>query len=159
MPAMPSPIHPPEVQALRALNKRFIHNFVTNDRPSHEAILHPAFRSIATTGQQIDRATYLANWAAGFSPDTIPYWDMRDERITVAGATATVTAVNSWIWRQPTSDVHGMTCYTDTYVLTPQGWLCLLAQLTPMQAQHYPKDDTIVVKYHRGALEQGPRWE
>ena len=27
---------------LRALNARFIHNFVTNDVASHDAILHPA---------------------------------------------------------------------------------------------------------------------
>jgi hypothetical protein len=31
---------------LRALNARFIHNFVTNDVVSHDAILHPGFINI-----------------------------------------------------------------------------------------------------------------
>lgn len=35
-----------DLEALSALNKRFIHNFVTNDVQSHDAILHPHFRAI-----------------------------------------------------------------------------------------------------------------
>jgi hypothetical protein len=34
------------MKELRALNARFIHNFVTNDVPSHDAILHPGFINI-----------------------------------------------------------------------------------------------------------------
>ena len=49
---------------LRALNARFIHNFVTNDVASHDAILHPRFINIWPTGQRWDRATYLTNAAA-----------------------------------------------------------------------------------------------
>ena len=41
---------------LRALNARFIHNFVTNDVASHGAILHPGFINIWPTGQRWDRA-------------------------------------------------------------------------------------------------------
>ena len=41
---------------LRALNARFIHNFITNDVASHDAILHPAFINIWPTGQRWDRA-------------------------------------------------------------------------------------------------------
>jgi len=37
---------------LRALNARFIHNFVTDDVASHDAILHPAFINIWPTGQR-----------------------------------------------------------------------------------------------------------
>jgi len=37
---------------LRALNARFIHNFVTNDVASHDAILHPRFINIWPTGQR-----------------------------------------------------------------------------------------------------------
>jgi hypothetical protein len=47
------------MKELRALNARFIHNFVTNDVPSHDAILHPGFINIWPTGQRWDRATYL----------------------------------------------------------------------------------------------------
>src|SRR6266496_3334055 len=53
---------------LRALNARFIHNFVTNDVPSHDAILHPGFINIWPTGQRWDRATYLKYWATAFDP-------------------------------------------------------------------------------------------
>ena len=34
---------------LRALNARFIHNFVTNDVASHDDILHPGFINIWPT--------------------------------------------------------------------------------------------------------------
>ena len=36
--------------ALRTLNARFIHNFITNDVPSHDAILHKDFICITPTG-------------------------------------------------------------------------------------------------------------
>ena len=36
--------------ALRALNARFIHNFITNDVPSHDAILHGDFICITPMG-------------------------------------------------------------------------------------------------------------
>ncbi|HTN96760.1 MAG TPA: hypothetical protein VL101_07270 [Nordella sp.] len=38
------------VQQLRALNARFIHNFVTNDVPSHDAITHEDFTYVSTEG-------------------------------------------------------------------------------------------------------------
>ena len=79
---------------LRALNARFIHNFVTNDVPSHDAILHPAFITILPTGQRWDRATYLKYWATAFDPDVIVYWDVRDELITVVGDVALVRSTN-----------------------------------------------------------------
>ena len=54
---------------LRALNARFIHNFVTSDVASHDAILHPSFINIWPTGQRWDRATYLKYWATAFDPE------------------------------------------------------------------------------------------
>ena len=48
-----------DMETLRALNKRFIHNFVTNDVPSHNAILHPLFRTINTTGSHMDRVALV----------------------------------------------------------------------------------------------------
>ena len=48
-----------DLAELRALNKRFIHNFVTNNVLSHEAILHPGFTSITPSGARVDRAAYL----------------------------------------------------------------------------------------------------
>ena len=62
------------IQALGALNRRFIHNFVTNDVASHDAMLHPGFRAIYGAGNHIDRVAYLKHWATGFDPDVIPYF-------------------------------------------------------------------------------------
>lgn len=142
-----------DLTALRALNRRFIHNFVTNDVPSHDAILHPEFRAITPTGGHLNREVYLKFWATGFDPAVIVYWDMRDERITLLGDTALVTATNRWVRRQDGTETVGMTCYTDTYVRTPGGWLCALAQLTPVAPANYPGDSTIVVSYVGGRLQ------
>ena len=139
-----------DLEVLSALNKRFIHNFVTNDVASHDAILHPDFRAIYTAGNHIDRASYLKQWASGFDPAVIPYWDMRDQRINVVGDVALVGATNRWIRVRDGVESVGMTCYTDTYVRTAASWLCILAQLTPVAPQNYPADDTIVVRYLRG---------
>ena len=143
------------VQALSALNKRFIHNFVTNDVASHDAILHPGFRAIYSGGSHVDRAQYLLDWAAGFDPAVITYWDMRDQRINVFGDVALVGATNRWIRVRGGAEVLGFTCYTDTYVRVGSQWLCILAQLTPVAPEHYPPDDSIVVKYLRGVLQAG----
>ena len=139
-----------DLEVLGALNKRFIHNFVTNDVASHDAILHPDFRAIYSAGNHIDRASYLKQWATGFDPDVITYWDMRDQRINVVGDVALVGATNRWIRVRDGVESVGMTCYTDTYVRSGASWLCVLAQLTPVAPQNYPADDTIVVRYLRG---------
>jgi Domain of unknown function (DUF4440) len=142
-----------DLQTLAALNKRFINNFVTNDVPSHDAILHPDFRAIYSAGNHIDRVTYLKDWATGFDPQVITYWDMRDQHINVVGDTALVGATNRWIRVINGVETMGMTCYTDTYVRVGEKWLCILAQLTPVQPVNYPADETIVVKYLKGVLQ------
>lgn len=138
---------------LSQLNKRFIHNFVTNDVASHDRILHPGFRAIYSAGNHVGRAEYLKHWATGFDPDVIPYWDMRDQRITSHGDVALVGATNRWIRVRDGVEVLGMTCYTDTYVRVGEKWLCVLAQLTPVTPDNYPPDETTVVKYLRGVLQ------
>lgn len=142
-----------DLQTLRDLNKRFIHNFVTNDVASHDAILHPEFRTVTSTGGHVARGPYLEAWATGFDPDVIVYWDMRDQRITLIGDAALVTSTNRWVRIRDGREVPGMTCYTDTYVRTNGVWLCALAQLTPVSPENYPPDNTIVVKYLRGHLQ------
>jgi hypothetical protein len=139
-----------DLDALGALNKRFIHNFVTNDVASHDAMLHPGFRAVYSAGHHIDRAAYLEHWAHGFDADVITYWDMRDQRINVYGDVALVGATNQWVRVVDGAEMLGMTCYTDTYVRVGNAWLCVLAQLTPVSAEHYPREETIVVKYLRG---------
>ena len=139
-----------DLELLSALNKRFIHNFVTNDVVSHDALLHPDFRAIYTAGNHIDRASYLKQWATGFDPTVITYWDMRDQRINAFGDVALVGATNRWIRVVDGVESVGMTCYTDTYVRAGASWLCVLAQLTPVAPQNYPADDTVVVRYLKG---------
>ena len=135
---------------LRALNLRFIHNFVTNDVAAHDAMLHQGFTAITPAGGHVDRQTYLRNWSRGFDPAVIVYWDMRDERIAIFGDTALVRATNKWIRKVDAGLVAGMTCYTDTYVRFGDRWLCIQAQLTSVDAANQPPDSTIACQYHRG---------
>ena len=150
---MPNDRAATDLEALRALNRRFIHNFVTNDVPSHDAILHPEFRSITPAGAHVNRRDYLVRWAKGFDPEVIVYWDMRDERITLLDGTALVTATNKWVRMRDGREVTGMTCYTDTYVRQGAEWLCALAQLTSVAPENFPPDDSIVVSYIKGRLQ------
>jgi hypothetical protein len=139
--------------ALRALNKRFIHNFVTNDVPSHDAILHPGFRCIQPNGSLVPRDAYLRYWATGHDPKVIRSFDMRGETIEVFGPVALLGAVTKSVRVRDGVESVGMTRYTDTYVLENGKWLCILAQLTSVAPEHYPPDSTIVVKYLEGKLQ------
>jgi ketosteroid isomerase-like protein len=139
---------------LRALNARFIHNFITNDVASHDAILHPGFISIWPTGQRWDRATYLKYWATAFDPEVVVYWDVRDELITVIGDVALVRSTNKCTRRRDGNEVTGMTTYTDTYLFENGAWKCIQAQITAVAPEHYPADDTIVSVYIKGRLQQ-----
>ena len=134
---------------LRALNARFIDNFVTNDVPSHDAILHPDFISISPTGQRWDRATYLTYWATAFDPKVVVYWDVRDELITIIGNVALVRATNKHTRRRDGKEITGMTMYTDTYLFENGAWKCIQAQLTPVAP-----DDTIVSIYIEGKRQE-----
>ena len=135
---------------LRALNARFIHNFITNDVPSHDAILHPDFICITPAGARVGRADYLKAWATGFNAERIPYYDYRDERIDVFGDTALVRSTNKRVSARDGVETVAMTMYTDIYVRRDGAWQCVQAQITPVTANNYPSDDTIVRKYIRG---------
>ena len=135
---------------LRALNARFIHNFITNDVPSHDTILHRDFICITPMGARVGRADYLKAWATGFDAERIPYYDYRDEKIDVFGDTALVRSTNKSIRLIDGVETVGMTMYTDIYVRRDGAWKCIQAQITPVTPAHYPPDDTIVRKYVRG---------
>ena len=128
---------------LRALNARFIHNFITNDVPSHDAILHKDFICITPTGGRVGRADYLKDWATGFDAD----------RIHVFGATALLRSTNKSIRMKDGVESVGMTMYTDAYVHQDGAWKCIQAQITPVAPANYPPDETIVKKYVRGKLQ------
>lgn len=138
---------------LRALNARFIHNFITNDVPGHDAILHKDFICISPAGLRVSRADYLEEWATGFDPDRILYFDYRDEKIDVFGDTALLRSTNKSVRLKDGVEVTGMTMYTDVYVREDGAWKCVQAQITPVHPAHYPPDETIVQKYLRGVGE------
>jgi len=138
---------------LRAVNARFIHNFITRDVASHDALLHPDFINITPTGQRWDRATYLRYWATAFDPEVTIYWDVRDELINVVGKVALVRSTNKHVRRRDGNDVTGMTTYTDTYLFGNGAWKCIQAQLTAVAPEFYPPDDTIVSVYIEGKLQ------
>ena len=137
---------------LRALNARFIHNFITNDVLSHDAILHKDFICITPTGARVGRADYLKAWATGFDAARIPYFDYRDEKIDVFGATALLRSTNKSIRMVDGVETTGMTMYTDTYVREDGAWKCVQAQITPVAPANYPPDETIVKKYVKGEV-------
>jgi hypothetical protein len=141
-----------ELATLRELNQRFIHNFVTNDVAGHARLLHPEFVEIGSSGARQDRNAYLLEWATGFDPKVITYWDMRGEDIAVYGDVALVRASTKWI----RNGVTGMTCYTDTYLRLGSRWLCVQAQLTPVAEKNYPPDSSIVCEYRDGVRVDRP---
>jgi Domain of unknown function (DUF4440) len=141
---------PQALEDLQALNALFIENFVRNDVASHDAILHRDFIYVDGRGRRVDRATYLKNWATGFDPEIVVYWDTRDELITRVGNVALVRASNKEITRLPSGDITAMATYTDVYVYEHGAWKCLQAQITPVAIHNGPGDDTIISVYIRG---------
>jgi hypothetical protein len=135
---------------LRALNRRFIHNYITNDVPSHHAILHPDFICITPGGARVNRADYLKAWATGFDAERIPYYDYRDEKIDLFGDTALVRSTNKSVRLNDGVETVGMTMYTDIYVRRDGAWTCIQAQITPVAPANCPSDDTVVRKYVKG---------
>jgi len=134
-----------DLQQLKALNARFINNFVTNDTASHNKIIHHDFICISSDGRYISRKDYLDGWAHGF--DGYKYWDYRDERITVFGNTALVHAQNKYIVIQDGQEITGRSMYTDVYVKENGEWKCVQAQINKVAPPNYAPDETIVKKY------------
>lgn len=141
---------PQALDDLRAINARFIQNFVTNDVASHDALLHPDFLTIQSDGEKVDRAEYLTRWATGFSPEVIPYWDTRDEHITLVDNVALVRSTNRFLVVTDGVAVERVATYTDTYVYRDGAWTCLQAQITPVQERHHPGEESIVSVYVDG---------
>src|SRR5471032_84032 len=78
---------------LSALNAHFIQSFVTGDAVAHAKILHPEFISVTAYGRH-SRDQYLTIWPEAFKAAEVPYFDHRDEMITVIGDLALVRAAN-----------------------------------------------------------------
>jgi hypothetical protein len=142
-----------DLAQLKTLNAKFIHNFVTNDVPSHDAILHEKFQYINSNGKWVNRNDYLVNWKTGFDGEKIVYWDYRFERITIIGTTALIRSVNKYTILENGKETIGMSQYTDVYVKENGIWKCIQAQITNVTPENYPGDDTIVKKYIKGKIQ------
>ena len=125
---------------LRALNARFIHNFITNDVPSHDAILQRSSSASRRWAAGSSRADYLKAWATGFDAERIPYYDYRDEKIDVFGDTALVRSTNKSMRHEGRrrdrrhDHVHRHLCAEGG------AWKCVQAQITPVAPANYPPD-------------------
>jgi ketosteroid isomerase-like protein len=148
--AAPRPAHDDLVAELRALNARFIHNYVTNDVESHDAMMHPDFICIGPKGTRQNRADYLKQWATQFDPEVVVYWDVRDEVITIIDNVALVRSTNKRTIRQDGKDTTSMSTYTDTYLFQERQWKCIQAQIQALPPESFPADDTIVSVYIKG---------
>jgi ketosteroid isomerase-like protein len=142
-----------DLDQLKKLNARFIHNFVTNDTASHNKIIGKDFLLITGSGRKVNRKDYLNAWAHGFDPAVYAYWDYRDEMISIYGSCALVRSVNKFKTRKEGKTTEGMTRYTDTYIKENGEWKCAQAQLTSVSPENYPGDDTIVKKYINGKIQ------
>ena len=134
-----------DMAALKKLNAKFIHNFVTNDVPSHSLIIHKDFIHINTEGKYTGRTKYLENWAHGFGD--IKYWDYRNEDIKIFGNVALVHAQNKCIVIQDGKEVISYWMYTDTYIKENGEWKCVQAQIGKVGPDNFTGDETIVKKY------------
>jgi ketosteroid isomerase-like protein len=141
------------MRQLRALNARFIHNYVTNDVKSHDSMMHERFICVTPMGEKVSREDYLKAWATGFDPGVIVYWDYRDEKISIFGAVALVRSTNRKVIRKDAVETVGMTTYTDIYLCENGEWKCIQAQITAVAPEHYPGDETIVRKYIMGQIQ------
>ena len=142
--------HDDLVAELKALNARFIHNYVTNDVDSHDAMMHPDFICIGPKGTRQNRADYLKQWATQFDPEVVVYWDVRDEVITIIDNVALVRSTNKRTIRRDGTDTTSMSTYTDTYLFQKGQWKCIQAQIQTLPPESYPGDETIVSVYIKG---------
>jgi len=136
-----------DLKKLKALNARFIHNFVTNDVQSHSEIIHPEFVHVSSEGKYVSRKEYLTNWAHGF--DGYTYWDYRDENIKIFGNTALVHSQNKYAYIKDGKEYSGRSMYTDVYVKENGEWRCVQAQISNVLPENYAPDETIVRKYEQ----------
>ncbi len=138
------------LRTLKALNARFIRNFVTNDAEAHDAIIHTRFVCVMPNGARLDRKSYLKRWATAFDPEEFVYFDYRNESISIFANVALVRATNKHVRLSRGTENVGMTVYTDTYLEEQGNWKCIQAQLTPVTAGHYPGDETIIRAWVNG---------
>lgn len=134
-----------DMAALKKLNAKFIHNFVTNDAAAHSLIIHKDFVRLSSDGEYMNRKKYLEDWAHGF--DGIKYWDYRAEDIKIFGSTALVHSQNKCIVIKDGKEMISYWMYTDIYIKENGEWKCVQAQICKVTPEYFSGDGTIVRKY------------
>lgn len=134
-----------DMAALKKLNAKFIHNFVTNDTAAHSQIIHKDFVHLSSDGKYTGRKKYLENWAHGFGD--IKYWDFRDENIKIFSNMALVRSQNKCIVIKEGKEMISYWMYTDTYIKENGEWKCVQAQIGKVAPENFAGDETIVRKY------------
>jgi len=134
-----------DMEILKKLNAKFIHNFVTDDVAAHSLIIHKDFIRISSEGEFTGRKKYLEDWAHGFG-DT-KYWDYRNEDIKIFGNMALVHSQNKCIVIKDGKEMISYWMYTDTYIKENGAWKCVQAQIGRVSPENFAGDETIVRKY------------
>jgi hypothetical protein len=118
---------------LSGLNAQFIKNFVTQDTSSHNKIIHKDFICIESSGQIVDRETYLKNWATHYSNGGYVTFSYSDEVIRMFGNMALVRSRTNYTKMVNGKIAEGNSIYTDTYIKENGAWLCVQAQITSVK--------------------------
>ncbi|HTD94671.1 MAG TPA: nuclear transport factor 2 family protein, partial [Chitinophagaceae bacterium] len=121
-----------DLQALSELNASFIQNFISQDVPGHDRILHQDFVCIENSGEIVGRQDYLRDWATAYENSGCSSFRHEDEFIRIFGNVALVRSKTVSTKLIEGVVVEGNTVYTDTYVKENCKWLCVQAQITPV---------------------------
>ena|SRR5215203_422469 len=118
---------------LRELNAQFINNFLTQDTSSHNKIIHKDFICIESSGQIVNRETYMRNWATDHDNSGYLTFSYSNEVIRIFGNMALVRSRTNYSKIVDGKTVEGNTIYTDTYIKENGKWLCVQAQITSVR--------------------------
>jgi hypothetical protein len=119
-------------QTLSALNKKFIHNFITQDTVAHNEIIHKDFVCIDNSGEIMNRRTYMEQWSHSFNDGKFESFTYHDEDIRIFGNMALVRSRTKYR-KTGNGKTEGGSVYTDTYVKEHGRWWCVQAQITPLK--------------------------
>ncbi|HVI43527.1 MAG TPA: nuclear transport factor 2 family protein [Chitinophaga sp.] len=118
---------------LSALNARFVRDYMTNDVPSHDQLIHPDFVYISPSGKRIGREEYLKAWAHGWDQEQDKSFEYTNEVIRIFGNMALITCNAMHTRRDNDNIISDKTVYTDTYVKENGRWRCVQAQITQVR--------------------------
>jgi len=123
-----------DITVLSKLNAQFIRNFTDQDTAGHDLILHPDFICIDNSGEIMGREEYLKDWATAYDNSGYTSFSYGEEYIRIWGNVALIRSRTTYTKLINEKLVQGNTVYTDTYFKENGKWLCIQAQITPIQS-------------------------